>query len=165
MGQNITKQNKTTRIRIIRALCTEFKASPLSVKPRGKFSALRINQYFQSPFSSEFSQFFLHGHFTDLHKRPSKILRVPRRFSSAELGGNRMAAIDDFNIKLHLSWQFLCYNSVIEMNYILTCKHMFMSFSFSLSLRFTWNSKTVIVIMLSMNPCFLSTGNSMYTYM
>ena len=44
-----------------------------------------------------------------------------------------MAAIDDFNIKLHLSWQCLCYNSVIEMNYTLTCKQMFMSFSFSFS--------------------------------
>jgi len=44
-----------------------------------------------------------------------------------------MAAIDDFNIKLHLSWQFLCYNSVIEINYTLTCKQMFMSFSVSLS--------------------------------
>jgi len=96
----------------------------------------------------------------DRHKK----LRVPRRKTSAELGGNKMAAIDDFNIKLHLSWQYLCLNSVIEMNYTLTCNHIFMSFSF-FSLRFTWNSITVIVIMLSINPCFLSTGNSMYTYM
>jgi len=71
-----------------------------------------------------------------------------RRFSSAELGGNKMAAIDDFNIKLHLAWQFMCStfsvkNSVhvIDINYTFTCIQMFMSFSFSL--MFTWNSKTV----------------------
>ena len=40
--------------------------------------------------------------------RPSEDnLRELRRFSSAELGGNKMAAIDDFSIKLHLAWQFL----------------------------------------------------------
>ena len=41
--------------------------------------------------------------------RPSEDnLRELRRFSSAELGGNKMAAIDDSNIKLHLAWQFMC---------------------------------------------------------
>jgi len=108
--------------------------SPLSVKLRGKCSALRIYQYFQSPF---FSEFFFNFSSTDILqtviKDHHKKLRVPRRFSSAVLGGNKMAAIDDFNIKLHLLWQFLCYNSVIEMNYTLTCKQLFMSFSFSLS--------------------------------
>jgi len=38
--------------------------SPLSAKLRGKFSAPRIYQYFQSLFS----QFFLHGHFTGRKK-------------------------------------------------------------------------------------------------
>jgi len=41
--------------------------------------------------------------------RPSEDkLRELRRFSFAELGGNKMAVIDDFNIKLHLAWQFMC---------------------------------------------------------
>ena len=103
--------------------------SPLSAKLREKLSAPIIYQYLQSPFSSELSHFFLRGHFTDgqkinsadcggfgvfsifpprtFYRRSEDKLRGLRRFSSEELGGNKIAAIVDFSIKLHLAWQCL----------------------------------------------------------
>jgi len=75
-----------------------------------------------------------------------------------------MAAVDDFSIKLHLAWQFLCYsvkNIVIDI-YMYTNVHVM----FLLSLLDSHEIVTrYIVIMLSMNPCLLSTTNSMNTYM
>jgi len=87
-------------------------------------------------------------------------LRELRRFSSAELGGNKMAAIDDFNIKLHLAWQFMCStfrvkNSVIDINYTLhvyKCSCHFLSLSLMFSI--TWNSKTVYSYYVKHGPLF-----------
>ena len=74
--------------------------SPISAKLQGKIFAPRIYDYFQRPFSSEFSH-------PPIFYQPSEDkLRELRRFASAELRGNKMAAIDDFCIKLHLAWQF-----------------------------------------------------------
>jgi len=73
--------------------------------------------------------------------RPSEDkLRGLRRFSFAELGGNKMTAIDDFSIKLHLAWQFSCSSAKKQGNrythlhvYMYKCSCHFLS----LSLRFT----------------------------
>ena len=99
--------------------------------------------------------------------RPSEDkLRELRRFSSAELGGNKIVDIDDFSIKLHSAWQCLCSSvkySVIDINiYMYTNTHVI----FFLSLLSSHEIVTrCIVIMLSMHPCLLSTTNSMYTCM
>ena len=105
--------------------------------------------------------------------RPSEDkLRDSRRFSSAGLGENKMAAIDDFSIKQHLAWQCLC-SCVKQCNrhihlHVYKCSCHFLSLSLSLSLSLLCSHEIVkryTVIMLSMNPCLLSTANSLSTYM
>ena len=89
-SNNIYKKSRKKCSMWLKHYSTLHADSPLSAKLRGKFSAPRIYQYFRCLFSSEFSQFFFHGHFTDRQK-----------INSANCG--KMAAIDDFNFKLHLA--------------------------------------------------------------
>ena len=72
--------------------------------PRKIFRAENLPVFPESVFLECFS-FFL----PRIFYQPSiDKLRELSRFSSAKLGGNKMAAIDDYSIKLHLAWQFLC---------------------------------------------------------
>jgi len=121
--------------------------------PRKTFHAETLPVFPKSVFLGVFSIFPPRTFY-----RPSEDkLRELRSFFSAELRGNKMAAFDDFNIKLHLAWQYLCSsvkNSVININYTFTCIQVFMSFSFSLFLRFTWNSKMVYCYCVKHEPLF-----------
>jgi len=108
--------------------------------PRKIFRAENLPLFPKSVFLGFFSLFPLRTFY-----RPSDDkLRELERFSSAELGGNKMAAIDDFSIKLHLAWQFLCSSVKKQCNrhlhlHVYKCSCHFLS----LSLWFTWNSNTV----------------------
>ena len=69
--------------------------------PRNIFRAENLPVFLKSVFLGVFS--IVHPR---TFYRPSEDkLRELRRFSSAELGGNKMAVIDDLSIKLHLAWQ------------------------------------------------------------
>ena len=133
--------------------------------PRKIFRAENLPVFPKSAFLGVFSIFP-----PRTFNRPSgDKLRELRRFSSAELGGHKMAAIDDFNIKLHLAWKFMCSTFSVKQCkrqklyiYMFTNVHVIFFLSLLCSHEIV---KRYIVIMLSMNPCLLSTENSMFRYM
>jgi len=127
--------------------------SPLSAKLWGKFSAPRIYQFFQSPFSSEFSHFFLHGYFIDRQKINSANCRgfPPRNSGETKWRLSMISVLNCIKLgNLCALVQKHCYSNRHIHVHVYTCSCHFLS----ISLRFTWNSNTVNCYYVKHEPLF-----------